>query len=171
MPNINKHIALKGCALEIMITLRKARVSDVENIHALINKYAEKGLMLPRSRSLLYECLREFMVAEFDGVFLGTGGLHIIWDDLAEIRALAIVEAAMRKGIGRAIVGKLIEEARHLGIPRVFVLTYQKKFFANCGFREISKETLSTKVWKECINCPKFPNCDENAFIIETNNG
>lgn len=151
-----------------MINLRKARVSDVENIHALINKYAEKGLMLARSRSLLYECLREFVVAEEDNVFLGTGGLHIIWEDLAEIRALAIVEEAKGKGIGRAIVGKLIEEAGYLGIPRVFVLTYQKIFFSKCGFSEIPKEELSTKVWKECINCPKFPKCDEVAFIIET---
>ena len=152
-----------------MINLRKAKVSDVENIHALINHYAQQGLMLARSRSMLYEFLREFTVAEENGVFIGTGGLHIIWEDLAEIRALAITDKAVRKGIGRQIVGKLIEEARKLGIPQIFVLTYQKGFFLKCGFMEIPKETLSTKVWKECINCPKFPNCDEIALVLKTN--
>ncbi|HBG17216.1 MAG TPA: N-acetyltransferase [Firmicutes bacterium] len=151
------------------MNLRKAKVADVENIHALINHYAQKGLMLARSRSMLYEFLREFIVVEENGVFLGTGGLHIIWEDLAEIRALAVVEEAVGRGIGHQIVGKLIEEAGKLGIPRVFALTYQKDFFIKCGFKEIPKETLSTKVWKECINCPKFPNCDEIAVILETN--
>ena len=129
-----------------MVELRKAKVTDVENIHALINYYAQRGLMLARSRSMLYQFLREFIVAEEDGVFLGAGGLHIIWEDLAEIRALSLVEQAVGKGIGRRLVGKLIEEAKHLGIPQVFVLTYQPGFFIKCGFHEIPKERLSTKV-------------------------
>ncbi len=167
MPNNKRQITGKD-ELGIMVELRKAKVADVENIHALINHYAQRGLMLPRSRSMLYQFLREFTVAEEDGVFLGVGGLHIIWEDLAEIRALALAEHAVRKGIGRQLVGKLIEEAKQLGIPQVFVLTYQPGFFKKCGFHEIPKEKLSTKVWKECIDCPKFPNCDETALIIET---
>lgn len=150
-----------------MLVFRKAKMDDVENLHRLINSYAEKGLMLPRSRSMIYECLREFTVVEDDGEFLGTGGLHIIWEDLAEIRALALVESATRGGIGRQLVAKLLEEARSLGIPRVFALTYQKEFFEKCGFRLIDKEQMPHKVWKECINCPKFPNCDEHAMMIE----
>lgn len=151
-----------------MIELRKAKVSDVENIHALINDYAQRGLMLARSRSMLYQFVREFFVAEEDGVFLGAGGLHIIWEDLAEIRALALTEQAVGKGIGRQLVGKLIAEAKQLGIPQVFALTYQPDFFAKCGFHKVPKEILSAKVWKECIDCPKFPNCDETALILET---
>lgn len=150
-----------------MLIFRKARMSDVENLHTLINSYAQRGLMLARSRSMLYESLREFTVAEENGKFLGTGSLHIIWEDLAEVRALAIVEEAARKGIGRQLVEVLVKEARELGIPKVFALTYQKEFFEKCGFKLVEKEEMSPKVWKECINCPKFPKCDEYAMIYE----
>lgn len=150
-----------------MLIFRKAKMTDVENLHTLINSYAEKGLMLPRSRSMIYECLREFTVVEEDGKFLGTGGLHIIWEDLAEIRALALVEEVKGRGIGRKLVEMLVEEARSLGIPRVFALTYQKEFFEKCGFKLVDKEQMPHKVWKECINCPKFPNCDEHAMMMD----
>jgi len=141
---------------------------DVEAIHALINSYAQEGLMLARSRSMLYESLREFTVAEENGEFLGTGGLHIIWADLAEIGALALKREAVGKGIGQELVERLITEARELGIPKVFALTYQTQFFTKRGFWLVEKEQMSPKVWKECINCPKFPNCDESAMIRET---
>ena len=148
-----------------MVVFRKARMPDVEQIHALVNDYASKGLMLPRSRNMLYECLREFTVIEEDGRFLGVGGLHIIWEDLAEIRALALVPEAQGRKLGKQLVEPLIEEARSLHIPRVFALTYNVRFFVRCGYREISKDDLPHKVWKECINCPQFPNCDEVAVI------
>ena len=149
-----------------MRKFRKARMSDVEDIHRLINNYAEQGLMLARSRSMIYESLREFTVVEGeDGRFLGVGGLHIIWEDLAEIRALALEPGYLGKGIGRELVEALVDEAKQLGIKRVFALTYQKDFFARCGFSVVKKEEMSPKVWKECINCPKFPNCDEVAMI------
>lgn len=147
--------------------LRKAKMSDVEDIHRLINDYAAKGLMLPRSRIALYENLREFTVAEEDGAFLGTGALHIIWEDLAEIRALAVAPQATGRGIGRRLVEALLLEARDLQIPTVFALTYQTEFFAKCGFRPVEKDEMPQKVWKECINCPKFPHCDEVATIYE----
>jgi amino-acid N-acetyltransferase len=150
-----------------MITFRKAKMTDIENLHALVNSYAQEGLMLARSRSMLYEALREFTVVEEEGEFIGTGGLHIIWEDLAEIRALALTKKAIGKGIGRQLVERLVVEAKELGIPKVFALTYQKKFFEKCGFRLIDKDQMSPKVWKECINCPKFPNCDEFAMIRE----
>ena len=149
-----------------MPKLRKALIQDAENIHRLINSYANQGLMLARSRNMVYECIREFTIAEDDnGEFLGVGGLHIIWEDLAEIRALAIEPKAVGRGLGKSIVEAPVEEAKQLGIKRVFSLTYQKEFFEHCGFRLISKEEMPTKVWKECINCPKFPNCDELAMI------
>jgi len=146
---------------------RKAMFKDVEAIHKLANDYADKGLMLARSRNVIYETLRDMILAEEDGVIIGIGGLHLIWDELAEIRALAITPEAIGKGIGREIVERLTLEARELGVKTLFALTYQDGFFAKQGFHEIPKEKLPHKVWKECINCPKFPNCDEIAMMKE----
>ncbi|SFR10135.1 N-acetyltransferase [Desulfoscipio geothermicus] len=144
---------------------RKAKISDIETIHEFINYYAEKDLMLARSRSSLYECVREFTVAELEGRIVGVGSLHIIWEDLAEIRALAVHEQYQRRQIGRGLVDAFLAEAIDLEIPRVFALTYQAPFFVKCGFQIIAKEDLPQKVWKECINCPKFPKCEEVAVI------
>jgi len=147
---------------------RKAKITDVEPIHALITDYAEKGLMLARPRAMLYESLREFTVAEDQGQVVGAGSLHIIWEALAEIRALAVAPGYAKMGIGRSLVDMFIEEARELAIPCVFALTYQQEFFAKCGFKVVAKESLPQKVWKECVNCPKFPNCEEIAMIADT---
>jgi amino-acid N-acetyltransferase len=117
---------------------------------------------------LLYESLREFTVAVDQDKVIGVGSLHIIWEDLAEIRALAVAPDYANKGIGRGLVCNFIKEARELAIPRVFALTYQDGFFEKCGFKVIEKDSLPTKVWKECVNCPKFPNCEEIAVIIDT---
>ncbi|HEX3048814.1 MAG TPA: N-acetyltransferase [Bacillota bacterium] len=149
-----------------MVTYRKAKMQDVETLHALVNQFAEQGLMLPRSRNTLYETLREFMLIENDGVVIGAGALHIIWEDLAEVRALAILPEFHGKGLGKQLIMELLNEARALGIHQVFALTYQVEFFKKCGFKQITKEEMPHKVWKECINCPKFPNCDEVALII-----
>jgi len=148
---------------------RNAKLSDVEDIIKLIGQYAEKGLMLPRTRSSLYEAVREFIVAEENDQIIATGALHIIWDDLAEIRALAVDQAYQNNGIGKNIVNILLQEARELHCPKVFTLTYQVEFFIKQGFQLIDKETMPHKVWKECINCVKFPNCDENAMILTLN--
>lgn len=144
---------------------RKATFRDVEAIQQVINQYADKGQMLARSRNMIYETLRDFVVAEQDGRIIGVGALHLVWDELAEIRALAIEPDYVGKGIGRHIVELLAEEAVKLGVKTLFTLTYQPKFFESIGFHEVPKETLSHKVWKECINCPKFPNCDEIAMV------
>ncbi len=146
---------------------RKPTFKDVEAIHKLVNAYAEKGLMLPRARNVLYETLRDMVVAEEDGQVIGVGALHLVWDELAEVRALAVAPEAVRKGVGRDIVAKLTEEAKELGVKTLFALTYQPEFFAKQGFIEADKDKLPQKVWKECINCPKFPNCDEIAVIKE----
>lgn len=147
--------------------IRKAKMQDVETIHSLINDYASQKQMLARSRHSFYEGLREFTVAEEDGRVVGVGGLHILWEDLAEIRALAIAPGMTRKGIGRKIVDSLKEEARSLGIPRIFTLTYQEGFFIRCGFQVVDMATLPHKVWKECMDCPKFPKCDETALSLD----
>lgn len=146
---------------------RKAKMTDAEDIYSLITHYGEQGLMLVRSRSLIYEGLREFSIIEEDEKLLGAGSLHILWEDLAEIRALAVSPEVKGKGVGSLVVSSLLQEARDLGIPKVFVLTYQPDFFKKNGFIVVDKEQLPHKVWRECINCPKFPNCDETALLIE----
>lgn len=146
---------------------RKARISDAEEIHALINHYANEGLMLARSRNMIYEFIRDFTVAEDKGRIIAAGALHILWEDLAEIRALAVAPDYTKKGIGRELVKTFIREAWELAIPKVFTLTYQPGFFEKSGFKSVSKDSLPHKVWKECIECPKFPNCDESSLVIE----
>lgn len=147
------------------VIYRKARIGDVATIQRLINSYAEKGLMLPRPLVSLYEGLRDFTVAEVEGELVGAGALHIAWEDLAEVRGLAVVPGYERRGIGRGLVQVLLDEARSLGIARVFALTYQPGFFEKCGFAVVDKEALPHKVWNECIHCPKFPSCDEVAMM------
>ena len=146
---------------------RKAKITDVEYIHEMITHYSGQNLMLARSRAMLYESLREFTVVEDGDRVIGSGALNIIWNDLAEIRALTVAPDYAGQGVGRKLVQTFIEEAQELGLPRIFVLTYQQKFFEKCGFRVVTKESLPQKVWKECVNCPKFPNCEEIAMTID----
>ncbi len=152
------------------LKIRKAKLSDVEAIHSLISYYADKNLMLARPRALLYETVREFNVAEKDGRLIAAGSLHIIWEDLGEIRALAVDPGHARQGVGRRLVHSFLAEAGELELMKVFALTYQEGFFLKCGFSSIVKEELPQKVWKECINCPKFPKCEEVAVIIDLAN-
>lgn len=144
---------------------RKARISDVETIHSFITYFAEKDLMLARSRASLYESIREFSVAELDGKIVGVGSLHVLWEDLAEIKSLAVDESYQKMGVGSGLVEEFLAEAINLEIPNVFALTYRAPFFIKCGFQVIAKEKLPQKVWKDCIDCPKFPNCDEVAVV------
>ena len=145
---------------------RKATFQDVEAIFELVNAYAAEGVMLARSRNMLYETLRDMVVALTDeGKLVGVGGLHVIWDRLAEIRTLAVAPDMARQGIGAEIVRRLIEEGDALGVEKYFTLTYKPGFFQTVGFQTITKEELPHKVWKECIDCPKFPNCDEIAMV------
>lgn len=151
----------------LFMKFRKAKITDIEPIHALITYYADRGLMLARPRTMLYESLREFTIAEDRNQMVGAGSLHIIWEDLSEIRALAIAPEYSKKGIGSGLVKMFVEEAQEMAIPRVFALTYQQEFFEKCGFKVVAKESLPQKVWGECVNCPKFPNCEEIAMIFD----
>lgn len=145
---------------------RKATFRDIEPIFRLVSGYATEGVMLARSRNTLYETLRDMIVAEAeDGSIVGVGGLHIIWDRLAEIRTMAVAPQMVRKGIGAEIVRRLLKEGDKLGVEKYFTLTYKPGFFQKLGFVTITKEELPHKVWKECIDCPKFPNCDEIAMV------
>ena len=144
---------------------RKPTFDDVEAIYQMVYDYAQEGAMLARSRNTLYETLRDMIVAEDDGRVVGVGGLHFIWDKLAEVRTMAVASDHTRRGVGAEIVRRLVDEGRCHGVARVFTLTYQVDFFGAMGFRKIAKEELPPKVWKDCIDCPKFPNCDEVAMI------
>lgn len=147
--------------------IRKARLADAEAIHKLAFHYAKKGLILARSRSSIYEYIRNYSVMENDGEVVGIGALSILWDDLAEIRTLGVWENSAGQGIGKKLVDYFMNEAKELGIKKVFTLTYQTEFFEKCGFQVISKEHMPNKVWKDCLNCPKFPNCDEVLMVNE----
>ncbi len=151
-----------------MNVIRKARLGDVKRIHSLVNQFAGEGRMLALALSELYDNLRDFTVAcdagEADSV-LGCCALHIVWEDLAEIRSLAVVSEEQGKGIGRELVEACLSEARSLGVRRVFALTCVPDFFARFGFRPVEKSELPHKVWTDCVKCPKFPDCDEVAVV------
>lgn len=147
--------------------LRKARITDVKEIQKLLTHFANRGDMLSRSLSELYEAIRDFYIVEESGQLLGAAALHIVWDDLAEIRSVAVAEDAGRKGVGTEVVNACISEARELGLKRLFCLTYKPDFFARFGFSVVDKSELPHKVWGDCIKCVKFPDCDEISMILE----
>lgn len=146
--------------------IRKARIADVKPIQLIINEYADQGQMLPRSLNELYENLRDFSVFEDNDGIAGVCALHISWDGLAEVRSLAVRSDRIGKGIGAGLVDHCLREAADLGAERVFVLTYQEGFFKKMGFSPVDKKELPHKIWTDCLNCVKFPNCDETALII-----
>ncbi|MBN1375189.1 MAG: N-acetyltransferase [Dehalococcoidia bacterium] len=148
--------------------VEKARIGDVKHMHALINKFASKGDMLPRALSEIYENLRDyFVVRNRVGRVTACVALHISWADLAEVKALAVAEKKRKQGIGAFLVKACVEEAKELGIPRIFCLTYKPGFFTKQGFKVVEKAELPRKIWAECYNCPKFPDCEEVAMLFE----
>jgi amino-acid N-acetyltransferase len=148
--------------------IRKARMSDVKGIHGLIAEYAKKGDMLPRSLADIYENLRDYFVfLGEDGELLGSAAIHIMWEDLAEVRSLAVREGKMRRGVGTQLVESCISEAIMLGIARVFALTYKPEFFERLGFHIVDKAELPQKIWTDCLKCSKFPDCDEVALVAD----
>ena len=155
---------------ETSMHIRKAVIHDVPSIHKILNHYANKDFLLPRSLSELYDHIRDYFVLE-DGdnrqLIQGVCGLGICWDDLAEIRSLAVTEDQQGKGSGSRLVEMCLKEARSLGLKRVFVLTYVPGFFKMLGFNEVDKSILPHKIWSDCLKCPKFPNCDETALMID----
>jgi len=144
---------------------RPAVIGDSKRIQALINSYGDKGLMLHRSLNEIYENIRQYIIYEENGDVVGVCGLQVTWEDLAEIRALAVDESKSRRGIGTMLVERAIDEARRLGIPKVFTLTYVPDFFARLGFTVVDKMQFPHKIWSECVRCHKFPDCDETGMI------
>jgi len=147
------------------LKIRKARISDIRDIHKLVNDFAKKEAMLPRALNELYESIRDLVVADDNGI-KGVCALHILWEDLAEIRSLAVREEYRGRGFGKALIEKCMAEARELGVKKVFALTYELDFFHKFGFKEIDKSKLPQKIWGDCLKCPKFPECDEHAVMV-----
>jgi len=148
------------------LNIRPARVSDVPAICDLIKTFADRKLMIRRTLGELYESIREFYVAvEDDGRVIGCAALHVFWEDLAELKCLAVSETAQGRGVGRALVDACWKSAGELDIKSVFTLTYVPDFFEKCGYAQIEKSELPHKIWNECVRCPLFPNCNEVALI------
>ena len=144
---------------------RPALIKDVDAMHNLIRVYAEKDLMLKRHVNELCENIREYVVYEEEGKVLGLCGLHVIWKDLAEVRALAVAEEYFGRNIGQTLVNHVLDDAKRLGISKVFTLTYVPGFFEKLGFKVVDKATLPHKIWGDCVRCHKFPDCDETGMI------
>lgn len=145
--------------------VRKAVIKDIENVYKLINFYANQELLLPRTILSLYENIQCIYVAEKDGKVVGAGSLHVLGKDLAEVRSLVISPEEKGKGIGTKIIEKIREDAGKLGVENLFSMTYQVGFFEKLGFTIVNKENYPAKIWKDCMNCPKFTNCDETMLI------
>lgn len=150
-----------------MSIIRKANMSDTSAMYELINKFAEEGKLLHRTLKSIYEHIQCFVVAEHEGQVIGTASLHILDTDLAEIRSLTVSPDYMGQGIGKKLVLAIINETKKLEVGTLLSLTYQVEFFQKCGFEQISQDELPMqKVWKDCLHCPSYQNCDENAMII-----
>ena len=145
--------------------LEKATISDVIQMHKLINYFADRGEMLARALSEIYENIRDYFVVRQGERVIACVALHVNWSDLAEIKSLAVAEDSQNQDIGAQLVKACLKEAKELGIPTVFCLTYKPAFFERLGFSQIDKMELPHKVWAECYRCPKFPDCDEVALI------
>lgn len=147
----------------------KARIAHVPSVQRMLAGFAQQGKLLARSLSELYTNLRDLFVAldEETGEVLGCCGLHIIWENLAEIRSLAVLESSQGRGIGRRLVEACIAEARELGLGQIFTLTYETGFFERIGFRIVDKNIFPHKIWADCLHCPKFPECDEIALVLD----
>lgn len=150
---------------------RKATVEDVEQMQQLITFFAARNEMLHRSLNELYETIRDFCVVHDTDAVVACSALHVTWDDLAELKCVAVAETHQGMGLGRKVVEQSLVEARELGLRRVFTLTYQPAFFAKFGFQIVDRNTLPHKVWGECIKCHKFPNCNEVAMMYYVNRG
>lgn len=149
------------------LKVQPAEVADAPVIHELVNGFARRGEMLPRTMAEVYENLRDYSVVRAGGEVVACGSLHIMWQDLAEIRSLAVREDRQGRGLGTLLVDAHLQEARDLGLATVFALTYRPEFFERHGFRQADVMTLPRKVWNECYRCPKFPTCNEIAVVYD----
>jgi amino-acid N-acetyltransferase len=158
-------MAVKAVKKEKTLDVEKAKISDAPQIHKLANHFAQKGEMLPRALSEIYENVRDFFVIREGDKVVACAALHVYWSDLAEVRGVAVAEEKQNQRLGAKLIEACINEARELGIPQAFCLTYRASFFERQGFKRVDKAELPRKIWSECYRCPKFPDCDEVAMI------
>lgn len=149
----------------LRLTVRKAVMHDIPAILDLINGYAAKGVMLPRTEFEMSEAIRDFTVVLSGGKLLGCGALHFYSPTLGEIRSLAVSEQAKTLGVGRKLVGALVMEAQEYELDAAFAFTYVTEFFRKVGFHVVERGVLPLKAWKDCLRCPKFQACDEIAVL------
>lgn len=148
-------------------TVRRARMRDARTIYDIIEPHAKTDNMLPRSLSDIYEHLRDFLVFDDGRRVLGVVALHFTWENLAELRSLAVVESRNGEGIGSRLVESCLEEARRFDVEKVFTLTFRPRFFQRIGFHEVNKEIFPQKIWKDCLHCRFYYDCKETAMLIE----
>jgi amino-acid N-acetyltransferase len=134
-----------------MLVIRPAHTKDVKSIRTLVDSYAAPGQMLSKETVTLYESVQEFIVAEKDGVLVGCGALHILWEDLAEVRTVAVVQGLQKQGIGHQILEAIIERAREVGVEKIFCLTFQIEFFGRHGFEVIEGTPVDADVYAELL--------------------
>lgn len=145
--------------------IRAAKIKDVKEIQKLVNHFASKKEMLPRSLNEIYENIQEYFVADQKNRVVGCVAIHVTWEDLAEIKSLAVEESFQNKGIGTKLVRECEKKAKAIGVKKVFALTFRPTFFEKNGYKKINREKLPHKIWGECVRCPMFPDCGEVAVI------
>lgn len=164
-PSISVVNDLAPIAAQAPATARKARMSDVPALLSLINGYAAKGIMLPRTEFEMSENIRDFVVVECGGGVAACGALHFYSPATAEVRSVAVREEMKGRGVGKLLVDRLEEEARQFGLQSLFAFTYVPGFFRKLGYAEVDRGDLPLKAWKDCLRCPKFQCCDEIAMV------
>jgi len=148
--------------------IRKAKITEVPEIRRMLSEFAKVGEVLPRTLANLYSQVRDYCVyREDEGPLIGVAALHISWDGLAEIRSLVVLPEHQKQGIGSSLVQSCLEEARQLGLRQVFVLTASPEYFQRFGFRPFPREELPPIVWADCVDCVKFPDCDEVPLMLD----
>lgn len=161
--------ALDRSQLPTHLVPRSATIGDVDGMSALINEYASARIMLARGPLYLYQSIKDYMVIStfINGrsTVLACAGLHVLWEDLAEVRSVAVLPSLQKQGLGRALVHALMDEARKLGVHHLFTFTLAGGFFDSLGFKEISRDQIPPVVWAECSKCPKFYKCDEIGMM------
>lgn len=155
--------------MNVPCTIRKATLRDILPIQRLVNAFAKQDLMLPVSIGDLHDRLRDFQLAEVEGVVVGCCALHVVWEGLVEVRSLAVDASAQHQGLGHRLVEACLEDARALGAEEAFTLTYVPGFFESLGFRQVDRATLPHKVWQDCTKCTRFPDCGELALTRPVN--
>ncbi|MDG1989706.1 MAG: N-acetyltransferase [Dehalococcoidia bacterium] len=152
-----------------MTQVTRATLNEGEQIFELINIWAGRGQLLPRTLGEVYENIRDFYVVREENKVVGCAALHITWNDLAELKSIAVLDEKHSNGYGKMLVKECVEEGKILNLSKIFALTYQPQFFEKLGWKQADVMTLPQKVWNECYRCPKFPACEEIAVTLDLN--